>query len=83
MRTMGVVGQYIVARDGNIVHVDFGHGWHATDDIGASRLRRLRAQALQSASASGEDPPVSCDVASWPLADIRYDAIDFRSRAKS
>jgi hypothetical protein len=25
MRTTGVVGQYIVGRDGNIVHVDFGH----------------------------------------------------------
>jgi len=25
MRAMGVVGQYIVGRDGNIVHVDFGH----------------------------------------------------------
>lgn len=25
MRTTSVVGQYIVGRDGNIVHVDFGH----------------------------------------------------------
>jgi hypothetical protein len=25
MRTMGVVGQYIVGRDDNVVHVDFGH----------------------------------------------------------
>jgi hypothetical protein len=25
MRAMGVVGQFIVGRDGNIVHVDFGH----------------------------------------------------------
>ena len=25
MRAMGVVGQFVVGRDGNIVHVDFGH----------------------------------------------------------
>jgi hypothetical protein len=25
MRTMGVVDRYIVGRDDNVVHVDFGH----------------------------------------------------------